>query len=191
MITTSPAAKSARRRRSGFTLTEVMMAATLTVVAVGGTLSTTMMIAKSGYNISNYTDMEAESRKSLELFGQDVRMAQKIVWHDANRITLTIPTNATGGTTTCTYAYDSAAKTFSRTQGGITSVLISGIENCTLAGYKQNGDLADTGGWETIANDTKQLQLSVSSKRSQGSQVINTQKVISARFILRNKRVAS
>jgi hypothetical protein len=190
MITTPRAAKTVSRR-SGFTLTEVIMAATLTVVAVSGTLSTTMMIVRSGHNISNYTDMESESRKSLDLFGQDVRMAQEIIWHDANRITLTIPTNSTGGTDTCTYAYDAAAKTFSRTQGGITTILLSGIETCTLAGYKQNGDLADTGTWATIANDTKQLQLSVSSKRSQGTQVSSTQKIISARFILRNKRVAS
>lgn len=191
MTTTSHVAKANRRRSRGFTLTEVIMAATLTVVAVGGTLSTTLMILRSGYNIGNYTDMEAESRKSLDLFGRDVRMAQQIVWHNANRITLTIPTNSTGATDTCTYAYDSATKTFSRTQGGTTTTLLSGIETCTLAGYKQNGDAADTGDWATIANDTKQLQLSVSSKRSQGSQVISTQKVISARFILRNKRVAS
>jgi prepilin-type N-terminal cleavage/methylation domain-containing protein len=194
MTTTSHATKHAARRR-GFTLTEVMIAMTLSVVAMSGILSTALMISRSGYRIDQYTDMENESRKSLEQFGQDVRMSQDVVWHDANSLTLTLPVDATGtATQTCTYTYDPAAKTFARTSTGKTSVLLTGIEECTLMGFKINGDPTHTSptpasSWTTISNSTKQLQLSVSSQRTQTASVKTGQKVISARFILRNKRV--
>lgn len=185
------------QRRKGFTLPELMMAATLSVVVVGGALSTSLMITRSGINISQYEDMESESRRTLEQFGQDVRMAKRIVWHNANSITLTIPTDNSGSPTAIanfTYTYDAAAKTFSRTSTAGTTVLLSGIEECTLMGFQLNGQPTHTSAspdWTIVANSTKQLQLSISSRRSQSSQVNSTQKVISARFILRNKRVAA
>ena len=171
------------------------MAAALAVVVIAGSLGTSMMITRSGISISQYGDMEIESRRSLEQFGQDVRMAQDIVWHDANRITLVVPTNSTGTTASYTYAYDSAARTFSRTSTAGTVVLLSGIQSCVLMGYQLNGlvthDPAVSPDWTIVSNSTKQLQLSVSSLRNQGRNVSTTQKVISARFILRNKRVAA
>jgi prepilin-type N-terminal cleavage/methylation domain-containing protein len=194
MITISPATNSVRKRR-GFTLPEVLIASTLTVVVMGGILSTSLMITRSGYRVEQYTDMENESRKSLEQFGQDVRMAQAVEWHNANSLTLTIPNDSTSEHThTCTYTYDAAARTLSRSEGGMTKVLISGIDECTVMGYKISGIETHTSStppipWATISNSTKQLQLSVSSRRTQSTQVQTGQKVISARFILRNKRV--
>ncbi len=197
MTTTSPATKrpAASRRRAGFTLAEVMIAASLSAIVMGGVLSTALMIVRSGYRVEQYTDMENESRKSLEQFGQDVRMAQDVTWHDANSLTLTLPVDATGtGTRTCTYTYDPAARTLVRTEAGKTATLLSGIVDCTLMGFKINGDPTHTSAtptstWTVIGNSTKQLQLSVSSRRSQGDNLATSQKVISARFILRNKRV--
>jgi prepilin-type N-terminal cleavage/methylation domain-containing protein len=194
MTTTSPATKRAARRR-GFTLPEVLIATTLSLVAMAGVLSTSLMISRTGYRVEQYTDMENESRKSLEQFGQDVRMAQNVTWHDANSLTLTIPVDATGtATRTCVYTYTPAARTFSRTEGARTTVLLTGIRDCSLMGFKINGDPTHTSttpasSWSVISNSTKQLQLSVSSDRSRGASINTAQKVISARFILRNKRV--
>ncbi len=193
MTTTSHATRRSSRR--AFTLTEVIIAMTLSAVAMSGILSTALMITKSGYRIDQYTDMENESRKSLEQFGQDVRMAQEVTWHDASSLTLILPVDATStATTTCRYTYDSAAKTLTRTAGGRTITLLTGIEECTLMGFKLNGDPTHTSptppvSWATISNSTKQLQLSVSSRRTQTGTVQTNQKVISARFIMRNKRV--
>jgi type II secretory pathway pseudopilin PulG len=194
MTTTSHATKRAARRRA-FTLAELMIAMTLTVVAMSGILSTALMITRSGYRVDQYTDMENESRKSLEQFGQDVRMAQDVTWHDANSLTLTLPIDATSANTiNCRYTYDPVAKTLTRITTGKTTVLLTGIEQCTLMGFKINGDPTHTSAtpatpWVTISNSTKQLQLSVSSKRTQTTSIETAQKVISARFILRNKRV--
>lgn len=172
-----------------------MIASTLSVVVMGGILSTSLMITRSGYRVEQYTDMENESRKSLEQFGQDVRMAQTVTWIDANNLTLVLPTSATGtGTLSISYTYDPVARTFSRAIGGQTAVLLTGIDECTLMGYKINGDPTHTSStptisWATISNSTKQLQLSVSSRRTQTANIQTAQKVISARFIMRNKRV--
>jgi prepilin-type N-terminal cleavage/methylation domain-containing protein len=195
MTTIFPATKRRLKGRRGFTLPEVVIASSLSLMAMGGILSTSLMISRSVYRVDQYTDMENESRKSLDQFGQDVRMAQDVIWNDANSLTLAIPIDATStATRTCAYTYDPTARTFSRTEAGRTTVLLSGINDCTLMGFKINGDPTHTSStpassWTVISNSTKQLQLSVSSNRSQGAQVNTAQKVISARFILRNKRV--
>lgn len=196
MITTIDRQSPAARKRRGFTLSEVLIAATLTVVVVSGALSTTLMLARTGYTISQYTDMETESRKSMEQFGQDVRMAKAIVWNNATSVTLTVPTNSTGTTAEYTYTYDAVAQTFSRTTTAGTRVLLSGIESCTLVGYKLNGTethdpASPPSSWTVVNNSTKQLQLSIASRRTQGGTLTTTQKVISARFILRNKAAAA
>lgn len=195
MTTISPATKRSLKSRRGFTLTEILVASTLSLVAMGGILSTSLFISRSGYRVEQYTDMENESRKSLDQFGQDVRMAQDVTWHDANSLTLVIPVDATStATRTCSYAYNPTAGTFSRTESGRSTVLLTGIRECTLMGFKINGDPTHTSSipssdWTVISNSTKQLQLSVSSTRSRGMDINTAQKVISARFILRNKRV--
>jgi prepilin-type N-terminal cleavage/methylation domain-containing protein len=194
MTTTSHAARHPSRRRA-FTLTELIIAMTLSAVAMSGILSTALMITKSGYRIDQYTDMEDESRKSLEQFGQDVRMAQDVTWHNANSLTLALPVDATSDVTTPRrYTYDPVAKTLTRTTPGGTTILLTGIEECTLMGFKINGAQTHTSPsptipWATISTSTKQLQLSVSSRRTRSTSVDTNQKVISARFIMRNKRV--
>ena len=52
-----------------------MIAATLTASILAGVLSTILVIGRSGANASNYSELESEARRALELFGREVRMA--------------------------------------------------------------------------------------------------------------------
>ena len=69
------AATTARRPDAGFTLSEVLIAATLSVIVLAGVLSAFLFIGRTGFRTSSYSDLEAEVRHGLDLFADDVRTA--------------------------------------------------------------------------------------------------------------------
>lgn len=187
---------------AGFTLPEVVISMTLTVLVTAGVMSTVLMFTGSSYRVSFYTDMEAESRKTLELFGEDVRLAMKAVWNgNASSVTLKVPLDATtAATEDRTYTFTAAGRKFTRTTPAGTQVLLTNIDTCLMTAYGLSGDPNDpvasrifdptSSGvidWTIAGNNTKQIQLNVVSSQGGGVLAKATQKVISARFILRNK----
>lgn len=186
-----------RRRTRGFTLVEVMIGAALSSFILAGVLSTFLFLGRSGANVQNYSDMEAQARKALEIFAEDVRQANAITWNSAVSVTLTV--NAAN----VVYEYvDTAAATSARPEGYYRTVsgsdrrLINGITAGTFAfkAYNVAGALlpVDTSANRTAANSsTKQLQISLECSRSNTTVVAVTNTVLSARFILRNKVVTA
>jgi Tfp pilus assembly protein PilV len=193
-----PALKSANRRPPGtaFTLAEVLIAMTLSVAVMSAVLGSVFMTIRSGYSVDHYTDMEQQSRRALEYFGRDVRMAKAVNFVDQNTIELIIPVDLEGNaTTTYLYRYDPANGEFRRTANGVEQSLVTGIETLQLRGYQLTGDDAfdpdapptTPFDWQIASRSTTQLELSVSSFRQQSTKIRTAQKIISARFILRNK----
>src|SRR5688572_9109286 len=74
--TLSPDRKS--RRLSAFTLAEVMIGVSVSAFIMAGVMSTFLFLGRSGANIQNYNDMEAQARQALEVFAQDTRQASSI-----------------------------------------------------------------------------------------------------------------
>ncbi|MBI3874494.1 MAG: prepilin-type N-terminal cleavage/methylation domain-containing protein, partial [Verrucomicrobia bacterium] len=82
------------RRRAGFTLVEVMIAASLGSFVLLGVLTTFLMLGRSGVAAQNYSQMEGDARRGLEEFAQDVRMANDITLNGSSpytSITLSMP----------------------------------------------------------------------------------------------------
>ncbi|PTY06297.1 hypothetical protein DB347_12740 [Opitutaceae bacterium EW11] len=201
MTTATPSAirDPLSRYRRGFTLVEVMIATALMVVITGGVLSTALFMSKGGLNASHYSDMEQQARRGLEIFARDVRMANKITWIDTNQMVLRVVTSSSGLTTDVQYIFDSAAHTFTRNVGGTSEVLFSGVTNSDtdypMSGYKLTGDPVTptdiaTSPAQASAN-TKEIQLNLTCNRTRTGMATSTSRVISARFILRNKLVTS
>ncbi len=114
------------RRRRGFTLVELLVAAGLSGFILSGILTTFVMLGRSGYNAANYSIMEAEARRALETFSEEARLSSNITWNGSNSITLTVVNAA--GTYLVTYAYDTTSsgntsKCFYRLPGAASSVL--------------------------------------------------------------------
>ncbi len=190
----TPARKPHRQR--GFSLVEVLIAVSLSVVLMGAVMTSFLMLSRSGANLANYSDMEAEGRVSLEQFAQDVRQASNIIWNSPTKVTLTF-----NSADNVSYELGGLANNeFIRlVHNGPTirkKTLITGVDNTTFAltGYTVNGHKlpVSTDAERTVANrDTKQLQLQLKSLRSTVTVSTATNSVLSARFILRNKRVTS
>src|SRR4051794_12271109 len=90
--------RPARKNRlgRGFTLVEVLIAMGLSLIILGGVLSTFLLMVRSGLRASNYSMMEAQTRRAFEQLGIDARMANgfSAVFSGGGSITsftLTIP----------------------------------------------------------------------------------------------------
>lgn len=195
MPTITPAFKRAAGIR-GFTLFEVLASTALSGIIMVAVLSSVLVIARSGYLLNNYSDMEQQARTALETFAVDARMTEVVSWgrtSDTAPLT-TLRLQAVDGTAV-TYNYDSSAGTLNRTDNaGTTTSIVTGIQSFTFSAYKYD----DAAGLDILVpkdstltqldNETKMVQLSLSASRSQTSVVTATNNVVSARFVLRNKR---
>ena len=177
-----------------------MIAATLSSLVLVGVLSAFLMIGRTSYNASSYSDLEQETRSGLETFAGDAREASDLHWNSPQGITFTLPT-ATNATTQVTYAYDPdpASPTygcFYRLPGAATSqatrqVLVHNVSpDFIFQRYKlEQPGVADN----TAANDleTKQIRLTFRASRTGATTVAANHAAISASYILRNKKVSN
>lgn len=183
----------------GFTLVEVIIAASLGSMILAGVLGTFILLTRSGVRGSNYSVMEAETRRAFEQMGIDARMANyfKSNWDPSNTfissITLKIPANdRIGLPTTVTYAYDTTNSSNCKlvyvpgsdptaTTGRI--VLVSKVQALTFFRYTATDPTPMSG---TDDTGIKHLQVSISVKRT-GVGIANTTQVIrSSAFTIRN-----
>lgn len=187
-ITLSPIRKPARAR--GFTLVEVMVGATLSAFILAGVMSTFLFLGRSGANVQNYNDMESQARTALEFFAMDTRQASAITWNSDQEIYLTV------NSVNIFYYYDDTTKTFYRkvTASGTPRALVTGVTSFAYKAYSITGatlPLDTSAELTTATKSTKQLQISLEAARSNQTVVDATNTVLSARFILRNKRVTT
>lgn len=190
----SAGAKAGDRR--GFTLVELMIAATLAAFVLTGVLTTYLQLMRSGVRITQYAEMSSQVRRGLERMAGDVRSANAIRWNSSSDITLTIP--ALDGTTRqVTYAWTSATQSFFLVPGADSAattgrvILVRGIP--PLAGGAAGVTFARfdrTGAAATTDAATKSVQVSLNVVRSARSAANSTHTAVSAIFILRNKPVS-
>lgn len=175
------------KSRLGFTLVEVMIGASLGTMILAGVMSTFLMLGRSGTNVANYSSMETESRRALEEFSQDLRMASAITWNSPQSITLTVPNNYALTLGLVTYSYDSDAKFFSRSPSdsnsatGTSRVLIRKVQvfEYTRFDRMNNPTSADL--------TTKRIQLSMTARANSTTVTGASNIILSASYILRNK----
>jgi prepilin-type N-terminal cleavage/methylation domain-containing protein len=195
-ITPSPIEmKSGRYRKTGrsaFTLVELMVSVVLTGIIMSGVLSTFVMFSRSGVGLANYSDMEMQARKALDLFGQDARMASEITWTSSQSLTLTVPTSG-GGSVSYLFSYNPTAKTFTRQLVGSATAdtLMTGVTALSFEGFKITGASVSLSDLTLAKANTKQIQLNLEAARAGVVTARNSHTVLSARFIMRNKKVTS
>lgn len=184
------------RPLAGFTLVEVLISSALASAILAAVLSTFLFLGRSGANMANYTSMESEARKALELFAEDTRQGGGVIWNSATSLTLVV------NNLPITYAYNATARTFTRTYRPLASstatqtvVLVNGITDFNFLAYTITGaPITDftTAAARAKANvSTKQVQLSLSASRTATTVTAATNIVLSARYVLRNRKVTA
>lgn len=172
--------------RRGLSLVELMVAMSLSILILGGVLETVLFISRTSIRISNYSAMEQQTTRSLELLARELRMAQSITssGDPISQITLSVP-NATSGSYNVAYTYNGTTRTLSRQQAGhsatiIVSDIVPGAFSLQRYDYNQQPATTDY--------DTKQLQLTMTlAPDNKGLVATTSKRVISSRFVLRNR----
>jgi Tfp pilus assembly protein PilW len=188
-MTISTARRS--RRDAGLTLVELMIAGGIASFVMSGVLSVVLMMGRSGMAAANYADMEAQSRRAVDEFAQDVRMSSNLDWNSSTSVTLTVPDNYTTSGHKATYALDEAttgptAGSFYRVAGTSSStspriVLARNVTSLTFARYtRTNTETTD----DFLA---KRLQLTMNLRTTAQTTVDQNTLVVSASYVLRNK----
>jgi len=189
-----------------------MIAATLSGAVLAGVLSAFLLIGRTSANASNYSELESQARKALEIVGREARMANSILGSNfsSTSITLGIPDSSSSSSSVAyqvTYTFDSTNKIFTRTGppltdptgASTTTVLVSGVQtipNVTPFRYYRyitgnydynntSSNLISMPGGNPV--EVKQIEINFIAQRTNTTVATATNKVISARFILRNK----
>ncbi len=186
-----------------------MIGATISSFLLVGILSTFLLMGRSSANIVNYTQIEAKARQSLELFSREARLAYQVSAYSNDSVTLHIPDNTSNprgtgaGAYTVTYAFDTANSRMTRAENGGTAVeLVTGVDQVpgtaffnyyryvrptTYANVGEGYFTGFTTNTATSAREIKQIEVSFLLRRQNVTVATATNKVLSARFILRNK----
>lgn len=213
---TSSIRRTKRDRRAAFTLSEVIIGATISSFLMLGVLTTFLFMGRTSANTLNYTEIEAKARKALEMFSREVHNACDVTSYSSTSVTLTIPdtTSAPKGTGTgsysVTYTFDATNKTLTRTGPPIdnptgtvsSSTLISGVQLIPGSSsflnyyryvrqttYPLGQGYVDGFSTNTATNslEIKQIEVTFVLQKQSVTVAAATNKVLSARFILRNK----
>lgn len=170
-----------------------MIGATLGSIVLAGVLSTFLMLSRSGANASAYAAMDAQSRRALDEFSQDVRMARAVIWNSAYSITLTVPDNYASTANQVTYTWDSTTNTNSPTyrcfyrvpgDSSATSPKTVFVRNVTsFTFYRYDRLNAPT----TVNASIKRIQMAMTVSTTSNTAVSATDQMVSASYILRNK----
>lgn len=152
------------------------------IILVGAT-ATLNLWARSSTAVGNYADMSGTTRRALDIFASDVRMATDVSASSTSQFTFT----AYGaGTTTVAvdYTYDADAGTLTRTYDGASQVILNDVDQFLFAYLDMN-----------LTTTTNPLSVKVvrieSILQKRVLNISNTDEIISARFMLRNRQVSS
>ena len=192
-----------RRALGGFSLVEVMIGSTIGSFVLLGVLSTFLMLGRSGTNIVSYTTMDAQTRRALEDFSQDVRMASNLTWNSDSSITLTVPDNYGSNSNQVTYAWDTTAgsATYQRfyrspatstAAAGTKTSYISNVTRFVYLFYDRRDARIDTQASPpptaaAIQAAAKRVQINRTITTANRTEVTATDTTLSASFVLRNK----
>src|SRR5215471_20102859 len=182
----------------GFTLLEVMIAASLASLVFAAVMSLTLFGARSSIAIVNYSDLDSKSRYALDLLGREIRNSTAVTSIQTNYPSCSITlTNADEGATV-RLAYDAGTRmvTIDKT-GQPTVTALTGCDRWNFLLYQRTPWVTPTNIlYYPATNITGALDLSLCKlinlswkcSRTILAQKVNTESVQAAQIVLRNKQ---
>jgi prepilin-type N-terminal cleavage/methylation domain-containing protein len=185
--------------KKGFTYIEVLMALTISSFILTASYATIMSLAKGSESMINYSEMNAQSRVALEMLGRDSRMARDVELATETAVMLE---REIGDTVfDIYYAFNDKTGTFSRTiyqndnLSDPAKKTLSTRDDAQLTFLYDVEQLAFTyynyrQSKTTNTREVKHVQIEGILER-RVLNVYNTNYIISARFMMRNKDVTN
>jgi Tfp pilus assembly protein PilW len=190
-----------------------MVSTVISSIVLLGVITSVLMIGRVSANIQNYTNIELVGRKALETISREVRLAYNITAFSDSSVTLSVPDSSASRSAlgySVTYTFDSVNKQLTRTGPpaddptgtSATTTIITGVEaipsnavfnyyryvnSSTLGQGYVDGFATNTVATTAPASAIQQVEVKFLIRRKSVTVTDATNKVLSARFILRNK----
>ena len=174
---------SKHRRRAAFTITEFVMASAITIVLMVALMAFSMFSGRSLLAMSNYLDLDAQSRRALDSLTKDVRRAKEVAAYNTNSITFTDYDGAS-----LVFTFSPTDRTFTRTKSSQTTTL---LENCDTLSFNMLERDATSGTFDltaaTNAANCKAIWVTWKCSRTFVAPSVNADNLTTANIVLRLK----
>jgi prepilin-type N-terminal cleavage/methylation domain-containing protein len=157
------------RDQRGFTLTELLVVATVLGMILAGVVLIQMQGQQAYLFGSHRVEVQQNNRAALELMVRDLRSAESVTTlgspTDLTFVTCQDPYPTSAPTTSClpadvvTVRYQVVGTTLNRTVGGTTTPLIGGVQTLTMAYYSAWNGATNTGTTTTTPTSVKLVRL--------------------------------
>lgn len=192
-------------RCAGFTIGELLVGVSLSLIVMTGVLSSYVFVARSynrtiGFGMANQPTLEAQGRRTLAWWAQDVQMTSAVTSVSASEVTLTVP-RSDGGTKNVTYYYNSSTSAVSVYSVTVPAASLARIDRntntcltlhsslltCVITYYDAIGNPYTT--YTNFLPGIKQVSLTFTAQAgsSVNSTLTQVYKSASPRLLLRNK----
>jgi hypothetical protein len=163
------------------TLVEMMVAVGIGGVVLAALASLTFYTSRSFAAMSNYADLDRQSRNALDRMTQKVRSASKLTSFASNEVSLLY------GGQTLRYTYSPTTKTFTENLGSASTVLLKDCQQLQFSMFQRNVMSNSFDQFTTsTTNQAKSLIVTWTCSRSLLGNLINSESVQSARIVIRN-----
>ena len=157
------------RDQRGFTLTELLVVATVLGMILAGVVLIQMQGQQAYLFGSHRVEVQQNNRAALELMVRDLRSAESVTTlgspTDLTFVTCQDPYPTSAPTTPClpadvvTVRYQVSGTTLNRTVGGTTTPLIGGVQTLTMSYYSAWNGATNTGTTTTTPASVKLVRL--------------------------------
>ncbi|HEY1169817.1 MAG TPA: prepilin-type N-terminal cleavage/methylation domain-containing protein [Verrucomicrobiae bacterium] len=170
-----------RRRQLGVTLMEMMVAVGVGSVVLAAVASLSFYTARSMAAMSNYADLDRQSRNALDQMTLKIRSASRLTSFSATSVSFLYNGQ------TLTYSYSASTKRLTETLGSSSSVLLEDCNSLQFSMFQRNVMNGTFNQYTTTSiTEAKSIIVTWTCARSLLGNLINSESVQSARIVIRN-----
>jgi Tfp pilus assembly protein PilW len=173
--------KPKRRRILGMTLVEMMISVGIGTVVLAAVASLSFYTARSMAAMSNYADLDRQSRNALDQMTLKIRSATRMTSFNTTNV------NFLYNGQTLNYNFNARTKTLKETYAGYSKNLLEDCNQLQFSVFQRNVISNSFNQVTTTStNDAKSIIVTWSCSRSLLGNLINSESVQSARIVIRN-----
>jgi Tfp pilus assembly protein PilW len=174
------------------TLVELQIASAISVILFAAVMALAFYTARSFAAFTNYVDLDANSRNTLDVMSSEIRQADFLTAATPASLSLQTTDLGTGATHTLKYVYDPVKKELDRIfDGGQPEVLLTECTFLQFATFQRNTTPTLDNAFVPVAtsqpNLCKVVQLTWICSRKILGKTANTESVQSAKVVIRKK----
>ena len=171
-------------KKQGFTLVEMLISMTIGAIALSIGLGSIMFLSRGMVGLINYADMNTASRSALEVFSRDIRMGSHVQASTVDYLAFNVD-KRDGSSDFVVYEYvDQEGVLYRKFNANPRTALLKEIDEMEMRYFTLRRNPTSK------PLEVKEVQFEIIMEK-QALQITNTNHIISAQFMMRNRTVSN